>query len=161
MYQQYVVYQCRSWSLLMTKNQCMHDRVCIHICVFWQPVRSLISHQPAVLFSQNKPATSNQPAVLFSQNKSASAISHQPNEQATGLIMSDRGHSRSREIHRLPAVRTKGAAVQRTKMQKIHHKKKTKVARSICVGSTVQCKGDKVCPSSNFFPRQRDLSFRN
>jgi hypothetical protein len=25
-----------------------------------------ISHQPAVLFSQNKPATSNQPAVLFS-----------------------------------------------------------------------------------------------
>jgi hypothetical protein len=42
----------------------------------------LISHQPAVLFSQNKPATNNQPAVLFSQNKSASAISHQPNEQA-------------------------------------------------------------------------------
>jgi hypothetical protein len=35
-----------------------------------------ISHQLAVLFSQNKPATSNQPAVLFSQNKSASAISH-------------------------------------------------------------------------------------
>jgi hypothetical protein len=42
----------------------------------------LISHQPAVLFSQNKPATSNQPEVLFSQNKSAPAISHQPNEQA-------------------------------------------------------------------------------
>jgi hypothetical protein len=42
----------------------------------------LISHQPAVIFSQIKPATSNQPAVLFSQNKSASAISHQPNEQA-------------------------------------------------------------------------------
>jgi hypothetical protein len=42
----------------------------------------LINHQPAVLFSQNKPATSNQPAVLFSQNKSAPAISHQPNEQA-------------------------------------------------------------------------------
>jgi hypothetical protein len=42
----------------------------------------LISHQPAVLFSQNKPATSNQPIVLFSQNKSAPAISHQPNEQA-------------------------------------------------------------------------------
>jgi hypothetical protein len=36
----------------------------------------LISHKPAVLFSQNKPATSNQPAVLFSQNKSAPAISH-------------------------------------------------------------------------------------
>jgi hypothetical protein len=40
----------------------------------------LISHQPAVLFSHNKPATSNQPTVLFSQNKSALAISHQPNE---------------------------------------------------------------------------------
>jgi hypothetical protein len=36
----------------------------------------LISHQPAVLFSQNKPATNNQSAVLFSQNKSAPAISH-------------------------------------------------------------------------------------
>jgi hypothetical protein len=45
----------------------------------------LISHQPAVLFSQNKPAISNQPAVLFSQNKSAPAISHQPNEQAVGF----------------------------------------------------------------------------
>jgi hypothetical protein len=42
----------------------------------------LISHQPAVLFSQKKPATSNQPAVLFSQNKPAPAISHQPTEQA-------------------------------------------------------------------------------
>jgi hypothetical protein len=45
----------------------------------------LISHQPAVLFSHNKPATSNQPAVLFSQNKPAPAISHQPNEQAASL----------------------------------------------------------------------------
>jgi hypothetical protein len=44
------------------------------------------SNQPAVLFSQNKPATSNQPAVLFSQNKSAPAISHQPNEQADGVF---------------------------------------------------------------------------
>jgi hypothetical protein len=35
----------------------------------------LISHQPTVLFSQNKPATSNQPPVLFSQNKSAPATS--------------------------------------------------------------------------------------
>jgi hypothetical protein len=42
----------------------------------------LISHQPAVLFSRNKPAITNQPAVLFSQNKPAPAISHQPNEQA-------------------------------------------------------------------------------
>jgi serine/threonine protein kinase len=36
----------------------------------------LISHQPAVLFSQNKPATNNQPTVLFSQNKPATS---QPN----------------------------------------------------------------------------------
>jgi hypothetical protein len=46
---------------------------------------SLISHQPAVLFSHNKSATSNQPAVLFSQNKPARAISHQPNEQAANF----------------------------------------------------------------------------
>jgi hypothetical protein len=45
----------------------------------------LISHQPAVLFSHNKPATGNQPAVVFSQNKSAPAISHQPTEQAINL----------------------------------------------------------------------------
>jgi hypothetical protein len=44
-----------------------------------------ISHQPAVLFSQNKSATSNQPAVLFSQNKQEPAISHQPNEQPVRL----------------------------------------------------------------------------
>jgi hypothetical protein len=42
----------------------------------------LISHQPVVLFFQNKSATNNQPTVLFSQNKLAPAISHQPNEQA-------------------------------------------------------------------------------
>jgi hypothetical protein len=42
----------------------------------------LISHQPAVLFSQNKPAISNQPTVLFSQNKPAPAITHQLNEHA-------------------------------------------------------------------------------
>jgi hypothetical protein len=35
----------------------------------------LISLQPAVLFSRNKPATSNQPVVLFSQNKSAPVTS--------------------------------------------------------------------------------------
>jgi hypothetical protein len=45
----------------------------------------LISHQPTVFFSQNKPATSNQPIVLFSQNKPAPAISHQPNEQAVEI----------------------------------------------------------------------------
>jgi hypothetical protein len=33
----------------------------------------LISHQPTIFFSQNKPATSNQPTVLFSQNKPAPA----------------------------------------------------------------------------------------
>jgi hypothetical protein len=37
----------------------------------------LISHQPAVLFSQNKPTTSNQPAIRFSQNKPAPTISQQ------------------------------------------------------------------------------------
>jgi hypothetical protein len=42
----------------------------------------LISHQPAVLFSQKKSAISNKPTVLFSQNKPAPAISHQPTEQA-------------------------------------------------------------------------------
>jgi hypothetical protein len=54
--------------------------------LFSPPISSLfvrlISHQPTVLFSQNKPATSNQPAVLFSHSKSAPAISHQRNEQA-------------------------------------------------------------------------------
>jgi hypothetical protein len=43
--------------------------------------------QPAVFFSQNKPATSNQPAVLFSQNKSAPAIGHQPNEHIFGSTL--------------------------------------------------------------------------
>jgi hypothetical protein len=45
----------------------------------------LITHQPAVLLSQNKPTTGNQPAVLFSHNKPAPAISHQPTEQAHSL----------------------------------------------------------------------------
>jgi hypothetical protein len=44
----------------------------------------LISHEPAVFFSQNKSAISNQPVVLFSHNKPAPTISHQPNEQAVG-----------------------------------------------------------------------------
>jgi hypothetical protein len=56
------------------------NRICSNALFIW-----LISHQPVVLFSQNKPSTSNQPAVLFSQNKSAPAISHQPNEQAGKL----------------------------------------------------------------------------
>jgi hypothetical protein len=35
----------------------------------------LISHQPTVLFSQNKSTINNQPAILFSQNKPAPATS--------------------------------------------------------------------------------------
>jgi hypothetical protein len=57
------------------------QQVCVENSLFAR----LISHQPAVLFSQNEPATAtsrNQPAVLFSQNKPAPAISHQPTEQA-------------------------------------------------------------------------------
>jgi hypothetical protein len=46
-----------------------------------------ISHQPALLFSHNKPATSNQPTVLFSHNKPSPAICHQPNEQTICLSM--------------------------------------------------------------------------
>jgi hypothetical protein len=51
-------------------------------CLAYQPMASvwLISYRPAVLFSQNKPATGNQTAVFFSQNKSAPATSNQPNE---------------------------------------------------------------------------------
>jgi hypothetical protein len=41
-----------------------------------------ISHQPTVLFLSEQTSQHNQPAVLFSQNKPAPAISHQPNEQA-------------------------------------------------------------------------------
>jgi hypothetical protein len=55
----------------------------------------LISHQPTVLFSQNKPATNNQSVVLFSQNKPAPAISHQPNEQADGVRPGSPGRSSS------------------------------------------------------------------
>jgi hypothetical protein len=47
---------------------------------------SLISHQPAVLFSPSKPAISNQPTTLFSQNKPAPAISYQPNEQNVNFL---------------------------------------------------------------------------
>jgi hypothetical protein len=56
----------------------------------------LISHQPAVLFSQNKSATNNQPTVLFSQNKSALAISHQPTEQAAAPPAAGPGGRHSR-----------------------------------------------------------------
>jgi hypothetical protein len=46
------------------------------------------SNQPTVLFSQNKPTTSNQPTVLFSQNKPAPTISHQPLKIMTKLRVS-------------------------------------------------------------------------
>jgi hypothetical protein len=58
----------------------------VTLCLYMALFAWLISHQPAVLFSHNKPATSNQPAVLFSQNKSAPAINHQPTEQANLLV---------------------------------------------------------------------------
>jgi hypothetical protein len=61
----------------------------------------LISHQPAVLFSQNKPATSNQPAVLFSQNKPAPAISHQPTEQAAYLDLNSDAAASSKYFNSL------------------------------------------------------------
>jgi hypothetical protein len=67
------------------KSPCNSVRDCFRL-VFSRPscnfFARLISHQPAVLFSQNKPATSNQPAVVFSQNKPAPAISPQLTEQA-------------------------------------------------------------------------------
>jgi hypothetical protein len=47
----------------------------------------LISHQPTVIFSQNKPATRNQTAVLFSHNKPAPAISHQPTDLPHACII--------------------------------------------------------------------------
>jgi hypothetical protein len=45
---------------------------------------SATSQQYFSLTTNQPPATSNQPAVLFSQNKPAPAISHQPTEQAEG-----------------------------------------------------------------------------
>jgi hypothetical protein len=43
---------------------------------------SATSQQYFSLTTNQPPATSNQPAVLFSQNKPAPAISHQPTEHA-------------------------------------------------------------------------------
>jgi hypothetical protein len=59
-----------------------------------------INHQTEVLFSQINPATSNQPAVLFSQNKPASAISHQPTEQTANFRCSSlEGGKNLRQIY--------------------------------------------------------------
>jgi hypothetical protein len=46
---------------------------------------SATSQQYFSLTTNQPPATSNQPAVLFSQNKPAPVISHQPTEQAAIL----------------------------------------------------------------------------
>jgi hypothetical protein len=61
----------------------------------------LISHQPAVLFSQNKSATSNQPAVLFSQNKAAT--SNQPPAKRTGCLSVRAAHRSSCPFLPIPA----------------------------------------------------------
>jgi hypothetical protein len=47
----------------------------------------LINHQPAVLFSHNKPPTETT-AVLFSQKRPAPAISHQPPVNRTDQVRS-------------------------------------------------------------------------
>jgi 5-methylcytosine-specific restriction endonuclease McrA len=53
----------------------------------------LISHQPAVLFSQNKPVTNNQPAVLYQpptisqQHFSLRTNQHQPSAKRTGCLL--------------------------------------------------------------------------
>jgi hypothetical protein len=64
---------------------------------------SLISHQPAVVLSQSKPATSHQPAVFLSQNKSAPPISHQPSEQAESRVGEFRKtcHPRNFEVNEI------------------------------------------------------------
>jgi hypothetical protein len=61
-----------------------HSFPSTHARLSWVLFVWLISHQPVVLFSQNKSATSNQPTVLFSQNKSAPATS-----QTNRLISSE------------------------------------------------------------------------
>jgi hypothetical protein len=52
----------------------------------------LIRHQPAVLFSQNKPTISNQPAVVFSQNKSAPATSQTNRLVVLNAMLKDQLH---------------------------------------------------------------------
>jgi hypothetical protein len=50
-----------------------------------QHVRPAYQPPASSTFLSDEPATSNQPAVLFSQNKPAPVISHQPTEQAAYL----------------------------------------------------------------------------
>jgi hypothetical protein len=64
-----------------TRGRPKFERILLVRFCWWVVVAlfvCLISHQPAVLFSQNKSSVSNQPTVLFFQNKSAPGISHQP-----------------------------------------------------------------------------------
>jgi hypothetical protein len=78
----------------------------------------LISHQPAILFSPNKPVISNQPAVLFSQNKSVSAIS-QPNRlkarQGTGWWWTQQHAQRALDdpLYRVQEHGTQGTTAHR------------------------------------------------
>jgi hypothetical protein len=67
----------------------------------------LISHQPAVLFSQNKPVIDNQPIILSSQNKSTPVISHRPKrnmmlqaseQKATHAVTHARTHTARRRL---------------------------------------------------------------
>jgi hypothetical protein len=88
------------WKPLQPKPTCAGTLLPVYALFAW-----LISHQPAVLFSHNKPATSNQPAVLFSQNKPAPAISHQPTEQA-GRLGAVSGVSPAAGAVALPQVHT-------------------------------------------------------
>jgi hypothetical protein len=46
-----------------------------------------LAYQPPASSTFLSQQTSHQPAVLFSQNKPAPAISHQPTEQAAGLFI--------------------------------------------------------------------------
>jgi hypothetical protein len=50
---------------------------------YFRPVR--LAYQPPASSTFLSQQTSNQPAVLFSQNKPAPAISHQPTEQVKGV----------------------------------------------------------------------------
>jgi hypothetical protein len=64
------------------------------------PFARLISHQPAVLFSQNEPATSNQPqpasSTLLSEQTSTS---HQPPANRTGV--EEEGDKRDKVVERV------------------------------------------------------------
>jgi hypothetical protein len=65
------IISCVFWCVLQQNRETPTLGICQSNALFvW-----LISHQPTVLFSQNKSATGNQPTVLFSQNKSAPAPS--------------------------------------------------------------------------------------